>query len=102
MIYYDARNGIIKDGFDQLRNEAFAPGADGGTKAYYDLLNAIAHGDGFNFMTDWEKFRNLREADALNVLKELLYAIETERLTDSYTHKNIVDETLETLLHIYV
>ena len=102
MLYYDASNGIIKDGFEQLRNEAYAPEADSSTKAYYDLLNAIAHGEGFNFLTDWEKFRSLREADALNVLKELLYGIETERITDSYTHKNIVEETLETLFDMYL
>ena len=99
MLYYDHSNEVIKSGFDILDKtvEKYDNEFD---KSYVGLLHAISKGEGFNFMTSSSSL-DLRKSDIRDVLKELLYAIETERITDHYTRRNIVEEVLENLLGNY-
>ena len=101
MIYYDATNTSITDGLATLKAEAESPDATPSAIAYYELITAISKGEGFNWLCSTTRIFDLTKADLRGLLKELLYAIETERLTDRYTHKNIVDETMDNLLSIY-
>lgn len=102
MLYYDPSNETITEGMAVLKAEAEDPAASPDSRAYFGLIKAISIGKGFEFFCEENNHYCLNRRDLANVLKELLYAIETERLTDRWTHKNIVDETLETLLDMYV
>ena len=102
MLYYDANNETITQGLSVLRNEANEDGAHPRIQAYYYFLRAISIGKGFDFLCDRDEAVYLTTKDLFDILKELLYAIENERITDRHTHKNIVEETLETLLDIYL
>lgn len=102
MIYYDPKNETITDGFAVLRTEAENPEASSASRVYYNLLVAIAKGEGFDYLCNSTNMYDLNKADFRNILKELLYAIETERITDRHTHRDIVEETLENVLSLYV
>lgn len=99
MLYYDPTNEIITAGFATL-DKTIEKYANEDDARYTKLLRAISKGEGFNFMTSNDAFK-LRNSDMRDILKELLYAIETERVTDHYTRRNIVEETLENLLGPY-
>ena len=45
---------------------------------------------------------NLSKSDMRDLLKELIYAIETECITDRHTHRDIVTETLDNVLGFLV
>ena len=87
----------ITEGLKVIREQACAPDATSGDIAYCNLIEAIIEGEGFNFMTTSESY-DLRKSDLRELLKELLYAIETERITDQHTHTDIVTETLDNVL----
>lgn len=87
----------ITEGLNVIRKQAGAPTATSADIAYCELIEAITKGDGFNFMTTSKSY-DLNKSDMRELLKELLYAIETECLTDRHTHKNIVTETLDNVL----
>lgn len=97
MKYVDMTCDTITEGLDVIRKQADSPNANEADIAYCKLVEAIIEGEGFNFMTTSESYY-LRKADMRELLKELLYAIETERITDRHTHKDIVTETLDNVL----
>ena len=102
MIYYDAQNEAIVNGLNYLKQEAEAEDASQYAIAYYEFMNAISRGKGFDYLCDEQNSYWLTQHDTRTILKELLYAIETERITDRHTHKYIVDATLESILDIYL
>ena len=95
--YVDMSCEAIKDGLKVIRAQADSPDATDADIAYRRLVEAIIEGEGFNFMATFDSY-NLRKSDMRDLLKELLYAIETERITDRHTHMDIVTETLENVL----
>ena len=97
MKYVDMSCETITEGLKVIREQADSPDATDADIAYRRLVEAIIEGEGFNFMTTSESY-NLSNADMRELLKELLYAIETERITDRHTHMDIVTETLENVL----
>ena len=97
MKYVDMSCETITEGLKVIREQACAPDATSADIAYCKLVEAIIEGEGFNFMTTLEAY-NLSNADIRELLKELLYAIETERITDRHTHTDIVTETLDNVL----
>lgn len=100
MKYIDMTCTDILDGLRNLKREAELPDASESDVKYCELIDALIEGKGFEFMcyNDW---RYMRRNDMHKLLKELIYAIETERITDRHTHTNIVTETLENLLDMY-
>lgn len=101
MLYYDPTNETIANGMTILKAEAESPDATPAAIAYHELLHAISRGEGFNYLTGTTRVFDLNKADLRDLLKELLYAIETERITDRHTHRDIVEEALESVLCIY-
>ena len=101
MLYYDANNEFITEGFATLKTEAESPDATPAAIAYHELLHAISRGEGFNYMTGTTRVFDLNKSDLRDLLKELLYAIETERITDRHTHRDIVEEALESVLVMF-
>lgn len=97
MKYVDMTCETITEGLNVIRKQADSPTATSADIAYCKLVEAIIEGEGFNFMTTAEAY-NLNKADIRELLKELLYAIETERITDRHTHTDIVTETLDNVL----
>lgn len=97
MKYVDMTCDNITEGLNVIRKQAGSPTATSADIAYCELIEAIIEGKGFNFMTT-SKAYDLNKSDMRELLKELLYAIETECLTDRHTHKNIVTETLDNVL----
>lgn len=97
MKYVDMTCDTITEGLNVIRKQAGAPTATSADIAYCELIEAIIEGEGFNFMTTSKSF-DLYKTDMRELLKELLYAIETERITDRHTHKDIVTETLDNVL----
>lgn len=97
MKYVDMTCENITEGLNVIRKAASEPTATSADIAYCKLVEAIIEGEGFNFMTT-SKAYDLNKSDIRNLLKELLYAIETERITDRHTHKDIVTETLDNVL----
>lgn len=97
MKYVDMTCESITEGLNVIRKQADSPTATSADIAYCKLVEAIIEGEGFNFMTTFDSF-DLNKADMRELLKELLYAIETERITDRHTHKDIVTETLDNVL----
>lgn len=95
--YADMSCETITEGLKVIREQASSPDATYADIAYLRLVEAIIEGEGFNFMTTSESY-DLRKSDMRELLKELLYAIETERITDRHTHTDIVTETLENIL----
>lgn len=87
----------IQEGIRVLQEQASAPTARESDIAYCELITAITKGDGFNFMTTSKSY-DLNKADLRELVKELLYAIETERVCDYHTHAAIVTETLENVV----
>ena len=101
MKYVDMSCETIKDGLKVIRAQADSPDATDEEIAYRRLIEAIIEGEGFNFMITSDSY-NLSKYDMRDLLKELLYAIETERITDRHTHKDIVTETLGNVLEYLV
>ena len=97
MKYVDMTCDTITEGLDVIRKQADSTNASEADIAYCKLVEAIIEGEGFNFMTTRRAY-DLNKSDIRNLLKELLYAIETERITDRHTHKDIVTETLDNVL----
>lgn len=97
MKYVDMTCETITEGLNVIRKAASDPTATSADIAYYELIAAIIKGEGFNFMTTSKAF-DLNKSDMRELLKELLYAIETERITDRHTHTDIVTETLDNVL----
>ena len=97
MKYVDMTCETITEGLNVIRKQAGAPTAKSADIAYCELIEAIIKGEGFNFMTTSKSY-DVNKSDMRELLKELLYAIETECLTDRHTHKNIVTETLDNVL----
>ena len=95
--YVDMSCENITEGLKVIRAQADSPDATDEDIAYRRLVEAIIEGEGFNFMATSESY-DLSKSDMRELLKELLYAIETERITDRHTHKDIVTETLENVL----
>ena len=92
--YVDMSCETIKNGLKVIRAQADSPDATYADIAYCELIEAIIEGEGFNFMTT-TRANYLSKFDMRELLKELLYAIETERITDRHTHTDIVTETLD-------
>ena len=97
MKYVDMSCETIKKGLKVIREQADSPTAIDADIAYRRLVEAIIEGEGFIFMTTSEAY-NLSNADIRELLRELLYAIETERITYRHTHIDIVTETLDSVL----
>lgn len=97
MKYVDMSCETITEGLNVIRKQADSPTATSEDIAYCKLVEAIIEGEGFNFMTT-SKAYYLRVADMRDLLKELLYAIESKRITDDHTHTDIVTETLDNVL----
>lgn len=97
MKYVDMTCENITEGLNVIRKQANAPTATSADIAYCKLIDAVIEGEGFNFMTTRRAY-DLNKSDIRNLLKELLYAIETERITDRHTHTDIVTETLDNVL----
>lgn len=95
--YVDMSCESITDGLKVIREQASSPDATDADIAYLRLVEATIEGEGFNFMTTSEAY-DLSKSDMIELLKELLYAIENERITDRHTHTNIVTETLDNVL----
>ena len=95
--YADMSCETIKDGLKVIRAQADSPDATDADIAYCKLVEAIIEGEGFNFMITSDSY-NLSKYDMRDLLKELLYAIETECITDRHTHKDIITETLDNVL----
>ena len=102
MLYYDAHNETITEGLAVLREEANKEDAHPAVQAYYYFLKAISIGKGFDFLAERHEADYLLAHDLRVILKEILYSVELERITDRVTHRNIVDETLENILDLYV
>lgn len=97
MQYVDMTCESITEGLNVIRKAASDPTATSADIAYCKLVEAIIEGNGFSFMTTIRAF-DLNKSDMRELLKELLYAIETERITDRHTHTDIVTETLDNVL----
>lgn len=97
MKYVDMKCETITESLKVIRRAAYDPTATAADIAYCKLIEAIIEGEGFNFMTT-SKAYDLSKFDMRELLKELLYAIETERITDRHTHTDIVTETLDNVL----
>ena len=97
MKYVDMSCENITEGLKVIREQADSPDATDADIAYRRLVEAIIEGEGFIFMATDDSY-NLSKSDMIELLRELLYAIETERITDRHTHKDIVTETLENVL----
>ena len=97
MKYVDMSCDTITEGLKVIREQVDSPDATDADITYCKLVEAIIEGEGFNFMATFDSY-NLRKSDMRDLLKELLYAIETERITDRHTHREIVTETLENVL----
>lgn len=97
MKYVDMTCENITNGLNVIRKQADAPTATSADIAYREIVEAIIEGKGFSFMTTSRAYA-LNESCMRDILKELLYAIETERITDRHTHKDIVTETLDNVL----
>ena len=97
MKYVDMSCETITEGLKVIREQASSPDATDADIAYHRLVEAIIEGEGFIFMATDDSY-NLSKSDMIELLRELLYAIETERITDRHTHKDIVTETLENVL----
>ena len=97
MKYVDMSCDTITEGLKVIREQVDSPTATSEDIAYCDLIEAIIEGKGFSFMTTIRAF-DISKSDMRDLLKELLYAIETERITDRHTHMDIVTETLENVL----
>ena len=95
--YVDMSCEAIKDGLKVIRAQADSPDATDADMTYCKLVEAIIEGKGFDFMATSDSY-NLSKPDMRELLKELLYAIETERITDRHTHTDIVTETLDNVL----
>ena len=97
MKYVDMSCDTITEGLKVIREQADSPDATDADIAYRRLVEAIIEGDGFNFMTSSKSY-DLSKSHMRCLIKELLYAIETERITDGHTHTDIVTETLDNVL----
>ena len=95
--YVDMSCETITEGLKVIREQASSPDATSKDISYCNLIEAIIEGEGFNFMTTSEAY-DLSKSDMRDLLKELLYAIENERITDRHTHTDIVTETLDNVL----
>lgn len=100
MKYIDISCTVILDGLNKLKREAESPDASESDIKYCELIDALIEGKGFEFMcsTSWHY---LRRSDMHELLKELIYAIETERVCDYHTHQNILTEALESAVGQY-
>ncbi len=97
MKYIDMTCTDILDGLRNLKREAELPDASESDVKYCELIDALIEGRGFEFMCS-NSWQYLRRSDMHELLKELIYAIETERITDRHTHTDIVTETLDNVL----
>lgn len=97
MKYVDMSCETITEGLKVIRAQADSPDATDADIAYCKLVEAIIEGEGFNFMITSDSY-NISKYDMRELLKELIYAIETECITDRHTHTNIVTETLDNVL----
>ena len=95
--YVDMSCETITKGLKVIREQACAHDATDADIAYRRLVEAIIEGEGFIFMATDDSY-NLSKSDMIELLRELLYAIETERITDRHTHTDIVTETLDSVL----
>lgn len=65
------------------------------------FLMALKTRQGFSFVVDWTKIEDLNRTDLINIIKEMIYGIESNRSLSAEDINNIYDSVIDELGYDY-